>query len=197
MSIIKRGEIMFIFKFLTGTAVGLVLSASAYADPSIALRTLKGYHSLRITIEKDGALGQHLIDAITKSPSVNEVTNVYVPPKSLYQAPGMSLDLESPSRGAGYIELTLTATAEDETELIIQGNFLHLSGKSGVVRTLHEVLLNSKSAFVYSKNNPGRISAMTGEAFVLEKDTFVGANIGCRPSFNRPDISNCSFELKK
>lgn len=188
---------MFISRFLTAMATGLVVTSAAHAEPSIRVEANSaGSQNVVILLDRGSALANRITEALVQSPMVKEVVNPWVQPKSLYDGDGFQLNLIEHT-GGHHISLRLQLTAVDKSALTVQGPFLHVDAQAGAIQNLRKALLASTSSHVLTKSNPGSISPQDGDAIVLEGTNFAGSSISCRSRIHNPEISMCTFDLKK
>ncbi len=189
---------MFISRFTIAAAATLALSANAYAANSIQLGTSRGEISVSVIMDASLNVTKRLVDALINTPSVKEVNNMYVEPKTIYQGPGFQLNLKDFEAPKGHISVTFhIPAANDATAVTSGGVFARLTSKGGVTGALHKALLESSSKHVITKKNPGILRPNEGDANVLENDGFGSGSVSCSYGFDFPDVSTCEFNLVK
>lgn len=182
-------------KFFIPAIAALLIPAFSSASDLISVENNSAGNFVQISFPQ-GEFGRRVADALVQSPQVKEIArNPWVKPGTVFEGKSFRLTLD---KEKGTASLNFTIPTADQTALVVQGNFLRLTGNKGTVKAFHEALLLSRSEYALTRGRSnGRISPIEGQATVLEGEHFGGKSISCTPSFDRKDVSFCDFNLSK
>lgn len=175
----------------------VTMTSNVLAASTMSMEVNSKFTTITIALEREVIFTEKLVDALIKSPLVEEQVNDWVAPGTQFRGDGFSVSLD----GTGTSSRAVLRVALQNSEIegvSIQNNFIRVTSRAGAFKNIHEALLASRSQHVITHESPTRrISRQVGEVAVLESNVFAQGTgeLSCIRGFGDFERSICSIKL--